>query len=191
MTKVYFIRHSLSDLSIKDELERPLTEVGIDRAKKLVVLFNSINVDYIFSSPYKRTIQTIEPLSICKKININIVENFRERKISNNWIENFDEYSKKQWDNFSYKLENGESLSEVQNRNIESLKKILDEYNGKTIIIGTHGTALSTIINYYDNTFLYKEFMDIVKIMPYIIRFNFENNNYMGREEIKWFQQYF
>jgi 2,3-bisphosphoglycerate-dependent phosphoglycerate mutase len=185
MTKIYFIRHSLADLSIKDELERPLTEVGIDRAKKLAALFDKINIDYIFSSPYKRTIQTVEPLSICKKININIVENFRERKISNNWIENFDEYSKKQWDNFSYKLENGESLSEVQNRNIKSLKKILEEYNKKTIIIGTHGTALSTIINYYDNTFLYKEFMDIINLTPYIIRFDFENNNYIGREKIK------
>jgi 2,3-bisphosphoglycerate-dependent phosphoglycerate mutase len=187
MTKIYFIRHSLSDFLVKDELKRPLTEVGIDRAKKIVALFDEINIDYIFSSPYKRTIQTIEPLSIYKKININIVENFRERKISNNWIENFDEYSKKQWNNFSYKLENGESLLEVQNRNIESLKKILVEYNGKIIIIGTHGTALSTIINYYDKTFLYKDFMEIVNLMPYIIRFDFKNNNYIGREEMKNF----
>jgi 2,3-bisphosphoglycerate-dependent phosphoglycerate mutase len=187
MTKIYFIRHSLSDFSVKDELKRPLTEVGIERKKKIIALFDEINIDSIFSSPYKRTIQTIEPLSIYKKININIVENFRERKISNNWIENFDEYSKKQWNNFSYKLENGESLLEVQDRNIESLKKILVEYNGKTIIIGTHGTALSTIINYYDKTFLYKDFMKIVNLMPYIIRFDFKNNNYIGKEEMKNF----
>jgi 2,3-bisphosphoglycerate-dependent phosphoglycerate mutase len=185
MTQVYFIRHSLSDYSIKDDVKRPLTEAGIDKAKKIVPLFDKIDVNYIYSSPYKRTIQTIEPLSINKKIGINIVENFRERKISNEWIDNFGEYSTKQWDNFSYKLEDGESLLEVQNRNIESLEKILKENTGETIVIGTHGTALSTIINYYDKTFLYKEFMNIVNIMPYIVRFDFMNNNYIMREEIK------
>jgi 2,3-bisphosphoglycerate-dependent phosphoglycerate mutase len=185
MTKIYFIRHSLSDLSIRNEIERPLTEAGIDRARKLVALFDKINVDYIYSSPYKRTIQTIEPLSINKEIDINIVDNFRERKISNNWVEDFNEYAEKQWSDFSYKLKDGESLSEVQNRNIKSLEKILKENSGKTIIIGTHGTALSTIINYYDNSFLYKEFKGIVNIMPYIIRFDFKNNNFVGKEEIK------
>jgi len=31
-------------------------------------------------------------------------------------------------------------------------------YEGKNIVIGTHGTALSTIINYYDSTYGYDDF---------------------------------
>jgi 2,3-bisphosphoglycerate-dependent phosphoglycerate mutase len=105
--------------------------------------------------------------------------------MSDEWIENYEEYSKKQWDDFSYKLKDGESLEEVQKRNIEELEKILKENMGKTIIIGTHGTALSTIINYYDKTFLHNDFMEIVNIMPYIMKMEFKNNKYISRGEIK------
>jgi len=50
------------------------------------------------------------------------------------------------------------------------------ENKGATIIIGTHGLALSTIINYY---------LRIANIMPYIVKMNFNNNEYLSREEIK------
>ena len=185
MTQIYFIRHSISDLSIKDGLTRPLTNDGIKKVYKLINLFEKIHIDYIFSSPYKRAILTIEPISVNKNIEINIVENFREIKISDNWVNNYNEYIKKWWDDFSYKLENCESLFETQYRNIQSLEKILIENKDKIIIIGTHGTALSTIINYYDNTFLYKEFLNIISIMPYVIRMEFNGIKYIRKEEIK------
>ena len=182
MTHIYFVRHSIPDLSIKDE-SRPLSEEGIKKANELIKIFENIHIDDMFSSPYKRAIQTIEPISVKKKIKIKLIENFRERKISDEWIDNFRDYSEKQWTDFHYKLENGESLYEVQLRNILALEKILIEKNGRTIIIGTHGTALSTIINYYDNSFQYKEFMGIVNIMPYIVKMEFENNEYSKRTD--------
>ena len=180
MTQVYFIRHSIPDLSTKDET-RPLSEEGMKRANELVEIFENLHIDDMFSSPYKRTIQTIEPISIKKNIKIKLIEDFRERKISDEWINNFKDYSERQWTDFNYKLENGESLYEVQSRNILTLEKILIEKNGRTIIIGTHGTALSTIINFYDKSFQYKEFMEIVNLMPYIVKMEFENSKLIRR----------
>lgn len=78
------------------------------------------------SSPYKRAIDTIKPLAENRNSTIQLAYEFRERKISDGWIEN-----------------------------------ILDECSGKTIVIGTHGTSLSTIINKYDNTFTNSEFEKI------------------------------
>jgi len=69
----------------------------------------------------------------------------------------------------------------VQKRNIKELEKILFENEGETIIIGTHGTVLSTIINYYDRTFLYNNFLEMVNIMPYIIKIDFKNDKYIKR----------
>ena len=184
-TKVYFIRHAKPDISIKDDKIRPLSLEGIEKSKELVKLFKEIKIDYIYSSPFKRAIQTIEPIAKDKNIIIEVINDFRERKMSDEWIENYEEYSKKQWDDFSYKLKDGESLNEVQKRNIKELEKILLENKGKTIIIGTHGIALSTIINYYDRTFLYNNFMEIVNIMPYIMKMEFKNNKYISRGEIK------
>ena len=183
MTYIYFIRHSIPDTSIRDE-SRPLTKQGLIKANELAAIFEKIEIDCIFSSPHKRSIQTVEPISGNKGLNITIVDNFRERKIADGWIENFDEFCKKQWQDFSYKLENSESLKETQERNIKSLKKILEDKPENTIIIGTHGTSLSTIINYYDKTYGYSEFKKIEKIMPYIIKLEFNKNEYAGRTEI-------
>jgi len=146
-TTVYFIRHAKPDISKKDDMTRPLLFKGVEKSKELVNTFKEIKIDCIFSSPFKRSIQTIEPIAKDKNIKIEIIVDFRERKMSNEWIENYEEYSKKQWNDFYYKLADGESLNEVQKRNIKELEKILLKNKGKTIIIGTHGTALSTIIN--------------------------------------------
>ena len=41
----------------------------------------------------------------------------------------------------------------VQKRNIDALNQVLYTYNDKNIGIGSHGTALSTIINDFDSSF--------------------------------------
>lgn len=67
----------------------------------------------------------------------------------------------------------GETLREIQNRNISALNTILEQYEGKNIIIGSHGTALSTISHYYDNSFGYEQFQEIKAVMPWIVQFTF------------------
>ena len=47
-----------------------------------------------------------------------------------------------------YHEEGGESLAMVQERNIEALNEILSENIDKEIVIGTYGTALSTMLNW-------------------------------------------
>jgi 2,3-bisphosphoglycerate-dependent phosphoglycerate mutase len=55
----------------------------------------------------------------------------------------------------------------------------------KRLSCGTHGTSLSTIINYYDKTFNYECFNKIVNIMPIIEKIEFENKQFKSREEIR------
>ena len=57
---------------------------------------------------------------------------------------------KKRWADFEYHEQGGESLSMVQKRNMAALLEVLKNNNEKNIVIGTHGTALSTILNYYN-----------------------------------------
>ncbi len=53
----------------------------------------------------------------------------------------------------------------------------------KEIVIGTHGTALSTILNFYDNSFGCEDFLRIIDWMPYIIELDFEGNKLVGKYE--------
>ena len=64
--------------------------------------------------------------------------------------------------NYDYCHEDGgESIAMVQNRNIEALNEILSDNTDKEIVIGIHGTALSTILNSYDNSFGEKNFCEL------------------------------
>ncbi|MCC9947226.1 histidine phosphatase family protein, partial [Streptococcus agalactiae] len=145
---IYFIRHAEPNYNNHDDMLRELTEKGVDSSKKLVNQFSSVSISKFYSSPYKRSIDTIRPLAESKNKKIIIIDELRERKLSEGWIDNFNEVARKQWEDFSYKLEKGESLREVQQRNIKAINAILEKTSSdETIVIGTHGTALSTIIN--------------------------------------------
>ncbi|MDU2686192.1 histidine phosphatase family protein [Paeniclostridium sordellii] len=184
MNKIYFVRHAKPDFSVHDDLTRPLTDKGIIDSKNICEFLKEKSINKIYSSPYKRAIDTIKELAQNLNIKIEVVDDFRERKISNIWIEDFNKFSKSQWENFEYKLNDGESLNEVQSRNIKALHKILNENSNQNIVIGTHGTALSTIINYYDKTFDYLSFTKIKDIMPFIVYMEFEKTNVLNIDYI-------
>jgi len=84
-------------------------------------------------------------------------------------------------------LSDGESLREVQERNVAALKRVLVEYQNRNIVIGSHGTALSTLINYYDETYGYDDFNEIRMLMPWIVKFTFESEQFVGIEKVNVF----
>ena len=174
MTTIYFVRHAEPNYENHDDLERELSHKGL-RDRALVTQFLSDKgISVVLSSPYKRAVDTVSEFAKHKKINIVTLDDFRERRVNSEWIPNFDAFCRKQWEDFQYKLTDGESLSEVQKRNIAALQSVLETYQGKNIVIGTHGTALSTIINYYDKDFGYCDFQKITKLMPWVVRMEFD-----------------
>lgn len=72
----------------------------------------------------------------------------------------------------------------MQQRNVEALHWVLNHHRDQKIILGTHGSALSTILNYYDPAFGCEDFLRIIDYMPYIIRLNFEGTECVGKEEL-------
>lgn len=188
MTTVYFVRHAEPNYDNHDDLLRELTEKGL-RDRKLVTAFLSDkDIDVVLSSPYIRAIDTVRDFAESKGLNVAIIEDFKERKIDSVWIEDYNSFCKKQWEDFSYKLSDGESLAEVQSRNIGALNRVLKDYEGKNIVIGSHGTALSTIINYYDSNFGHEDFEKIRGLMPWVVRFDFDGNKCTAIEQYNLFK---
>jgi 2,3-bisphosphoglycerate-dependent phosphoglycerate mutase len=183
MTKVYFVRHAKPDFSIHDDLTRPLNKEGMNDCKRVTEFLSNKGINKVYSSPYKRAVDTIKGFAENFDYGINMIDDFRERKISNEWVEDFNKFSRQQWADFDYKLSDGESLKEVQNRNIAALKQILKENANDSIAIATHGTALSTIINYYDKSFDYNQFERIKGFMPFIVTIHFDGENMVKIEE--------
>lgn len=178
MTNVYFIRHSESDTSIRDGRIRPLTKRGLSRCIFVTEYLQDKNIDVVFSSPFKRAVDTISDFAEKNGFKIELVEDFREQKSSSFIRRDNPEhhgYMEKQWNDFTYVLSDGESLSEVQERNIAALNDVLLKHNGQNIVIGTHATALSVIINYYDNAYGYKNFREMEDKLPWAVKLTFDD----------------
>ena len=117
MTTIYFVRHAECNPNNHDDVSRELTPKGIADSKLVTSFLADKNVDMIFSSPYKRAIDTLLDLSKSSGLEICIRDDFRERKVSSGWIEDFDflTFVKAQWTDFDYKLSSGESLRDACN----------------------------------------------------------------------------
>ena len=65
----------------------------------------------------------------------------------------------------------------------DEVDKIIEQYEWADIVIGTHGTALSTILNFYDSNFGCEDFLRIIDWMPYIIELDFEGDKLIAKQE--------
>lgn len=182
MTRVYFVRHAQPEHSWEDDRTRPLTKDGVEDSKMVTKVLKNIRVHCCYSSPYKRSFETVKESAKVHNLDILTDERFRERKKGPNGNE-FGMFQKR-WNDFDYHEDGGESLNMVQKRNIEALLEILNNYKDENIIIGTHGTALSTILNYFEPSFCCDDFLRIIDYMPYIIRLDFDGTNCIGKEEL-------
>lgn len=182
MTRVYFVRHAQPDFSHKQDSDRPLSAEGKKDSALVLEILKDLPVDEFYSSPYRRSYDTIAPAAEYFGKTIRIVEDFHERVAGENG--NIKEMFEKRWADFDFCEEGGESLNSVQKRNINALHTVLKENDGKSIVIGTHGTALSSILNYFNPDFNVNCFFRIIDWMPYIIELDFVGTKLIGQKEL-------
>ena len=186
LTQVYFVRHCQPNNQNMDEPARELTEKGMcDRALVTAFLADK-QVDAVLSSPYKRAVDTVSHYADAHGMEIKTIDGFRERG-TNGWVKDFEAFTRSQWADFDFGRENGETLREVQTRCAAALEQVLCDYAGKTVIVGAHGTALSCTVNRYQPLFGVEDFMRILPLTPWVVRFDFDGKTCVGIEEYDLF----
>lgn len=156
MTTIYLIRHSeslglnninyLSELDDQLKNERlPLSPIGEERAQKLSKITELQNIDVVFSSEYERAISTAKYISKNNNLVLNVTGNLNERKVgdASNLTK---EFWLTQFEDEDAKAIGGESRKEVTNRMLDFIKKELKEYEGKRIVMVSHGTAITFLL---------------------------------------------
>lgn len=185
MTSLFFVRHAQPDYRTGNERTFMLSEEGMADRNQAFEVLKEYELDSAVSSPYTRSIMTIQPIIDDRKLYLRTDERLRERK-SGTCGNSKRELFKKRWDDFLFHEDGGENLNDTQIRNIEAVNDILKNHAGKNILIGTHGTALSTIINYYDPTFGYDDFMRIIDFMPWVVKMDFSGTDFIEYEELTY-----
>lgn len=181
MTKIYFVRHAQPEHAWEDDRTRPLTGEGKKDSAIVFEFLKDKHIDAFYSSPCKRSMDTIADSAVFFGKDIITDEDLREREKGENG--NNHGMFHKRWADHNYHEEGGESIAMVQKRNMRALTEILRDNIDKEVVVGTHGTALSTILNFYDKSFGCDDFLRIVDRMPYVIELDFEGDKLVGKVE--------
>lgn len=171
-TELIMVRHAKVEYT-PDDKERALSKEGIEQRDNVLKILKSKEIDVIYSSPFIRAIDTIKPYAEFRNLKIKIVDDLRERKVSDHFIDDFETFAIKQWENYDYKLEYGESLREVKERAIKAIEEIVRDNKDKRIVVGTHGTFLGVLLNHYEKKCDYKFWKKLQ--MPAIISIILDN----------------
>ncbi|MBQ9460606.1 MAG: histidine phosphatase family protein [Clostridia bacterium] len=183
MTHIYFVRHAQPDYRSGVNRTFPLSDEGMEDRHKALAVLKNVSFDRAVSSPYRRSIDTIMPLVESMGLELTLDERLRERDNAGG-SSNSREMFRKRWADHDFCEEGGESIRSTQERNVAALNDILTNYAGETILVGTHGTALSTIINYYRPEFGFEQFLRIIDFMPYVLHCTFDGVQLAGMEEL-------
>lgn len=171
-TIIYLIRHSETlktnnvEFELLDKLDDtkqsqiknekiPLSQKGEEKAEKLSNMQELKRIDKIYSSNYERAIQTARYISEKNNLEIKIEKRLGERKLGDlNTLEELGknkkhDYTTEQLLNENLKNKDGESAKEVRKRMIEAIKEILEKYEGKKIVVVSHGAAIKYFLKQY------------------------------------------
>lgn len=182
MTNIYLVRHAHSTYSA-DERNRPLSEKGKSDAQLITQVMKSKSIDVVLSSPYKRAFQTIQKIANYSQLHIDIVEDFKERKLADIPIEDFNSAILKLWQDENYAHTGGESNLVAQARAINALNDVLKKYKNKNIVIGTHGNIMALIMNHFSKKYDYTFWSKLE--MPDIYKLTFEEFSLIDIQRVK------
>ena len=185
---MYLVRHCQSEFSHRDDRTRPLTAQGMADAAEVARVLRDVPIDAFYCSPYRRSLDTITLAAQEHGLPIQTDERLRERQSGDGGNAGFKDAGntplRQRWQDFSWCEPGGETLGQTQKRNVEALEALLADNPGKTLAVGTHGTALSTILNFYRPGFGCEDFLRIVDWMPYIVCLTFDGQRLLRFEEV-------
>lgn len=153
-TNIYLIRHAQSNPSASlNNAEWPLSAVGQTQAEKLSDLLEPLGIEILFSSPFVRCLQTVQPFAGKVGLNINVKDDLRERLVAKEIVDDFHQLWCQSWDDFNFALPGCESSLDAQARFVAAVLDIHGRHPAKTIGISAHGYVIGLFLNYVDPAF--------------------------------------
>ena len=160
MIKLILVRHGKTKRNKKGALsgltDSVLSETGKLQSQKIADYLKYTNIDKIYTTPFKRTKETIEKLAETKnikveessqlnEINFGDFEGLSFKDIEKNHPEEVQKMIK---DGDKYKYPNGESLEDTFVRVKKEINNIINNNENSTILICSHGGTIRNIISY-------------------------------------------
>lgn len=188
------IRNTDEDSQIINEKEI-LSVYGEEQSKQLSKNEELKNIDVIWTSSYTRAKATAKYIANNNNLCINIDSRLNERKLGN--LQELAEFmknkntrdpSQEQLLDRNFKTTGGESAEETNQRMTEFFDKIIKEYEGKKIVVVSHGGSIKFfLLNWCkvneDVKLVYNnKVLDITS--PCLLKMTFRNNELINLEQL-------
>lgn len=156
--QLILIRHGKTDWNENERCQGasdiPLNQNGISQAEKLALSLKDEKIDFIYSSDLVRAKLTAEKIAGYHDLNVNIDSGFREMDQGDFEGLEFSLIRQKYADVLlewrtnpeTLVIPGGESLTEVQDRAYDSVSKLLERHNSKTVLVVSHNLTIVTLL---------------------------------------------
>lgn len=170
MKKIYLIRHCEAE---GQAFEAKLTVKGIKQASELETFFVDKRVERIISSPYKRAVQSIQPLSDRLNLEIELDNRLTERVLSSENLPDWYEKLQETFEDLDLKIEGGESSQEAMNRIVEVIEEVIQS-TADNVVIVTHGNLMSLLLKHFHQEFGFNDWKKLSNPDIYLLKY--QNN---------------
>jgi broad specificity phosphatase PhoE len=134
----------------REENDRPLSASGRAAARALVAELVGEPIAALYSSPYPRAVQTIEPLAAARGLDVTIVPDLRERLLSTGDLPDWEEHCRRSFGDFEYAPAGGESSAAAQARAETALAALAGVHPAQTIAVASHGNLIALMLHARD-----------------------------------------
>jgi 2,3-bisphosphoglycerate-dependent phosphoglycerate mutase len=145
-TDVVLVRHACSvppTADGPDELTRPLTPDGRQQALDLVAQLTEPRPAAVWSSPYRRAIQTVQPAAQTLGLPIRTRWELREWDDGLPYTDEWEPHYIRSWADSSLARPGGESLDQVTTRAHAALRELAHDNRGRLVLVAGHGTFIA------------------------------------------------
>jgi 2,3-bisphosphoglycerate-dependent phosphoglycerate mutase len=155
VTRILLVRHAepVAPSGAGEENERPLTLDGAAAAAALAESIAGEPVTAVYSSPYQRAVETARPIAAVHGLDVEVVEELRERLLSPAPCADWYAQVRRTWDDFDYALPGGESCRAAQVRAVRVLGELAARHPGETIVAASHGNLIALALHWRDPGF--------------------------------------
>lgn len=127
--------------------DRPLTDDGRRAAAELAEELEGWQVTAVYSSPYARALQTVAILADRRRLQVQVIDDLRERRLSlephDTWLDSLE----RSWEDADFSLPGAESNRTAQRRAIGTLDLLRTRHpDGGRLVVGSHGNLISLIL---------------------------------------------
>ncbi len=174
-TTLYLVRHAQANpLRAVPEPEWELSERGQAQAAGLVPVLTALGIEAVYSSPFRRSIDTLRPFTTARELPLQVRDGLRERCLSRDWIADLRDVWQRSWADLSYALEGGESGLVCRSRMAGAVRAIAEDNPEGTVALGSHGYAIALLLTTLDPSFGVREASALRT--PEIVRLRWDKN---------------